>query len=293
MNVRAMRPATGWREMPRWRLAIAAVLVSSALLARPASAADSTSPAAAPPAATAACERATRFRTVLDVGHTADAPGALSARGVPENAFNLQLAHEIDKDLRAAGFDRTVLMVTAEAPPAGLFRRVARASGLKADLLLSIHHDAVPDRLIETWQFAGQEEHFNDRFPGHSVFVSTENGNHAMNLAFARLLGNALEARGLHYTPHYTDPIMGNRRRVLLDPQAGVYRYNKLIVLKEARMPAALLEAGSIVNRDEELLLATREHQALIAAAVVEAVDAFCTARSKPSPRSAALAKKR
>ncbi len=290
MNVQAMRPATGWREMPRWRLAIAALLVSSALLARPAPAADSNSPAVAPPAPTAACARAAGFRTVLDVGHTADVPGALSARGVPEYAFNLQLAHEIDKELRAAGFDRTVLMITAEAPPAGLFRRVARANGLKADLFLSIHHDAVPDRLIETWQFAGQEEHFNDRFPGHSLFVSTENSNRAMSLVFARLLGNALEARGLHYTPHYTDPIMANRRRVLLDARAGIYRYNKLIVLKEARMPAALLEAGSIVNRDEELLLATREHQALIAAAVVEAVDAFCTEQSKPS-RPAVAAK--
>ena len=56
---------------------------------------------------------------------------------------------------------------------------------------------------------------------------------------------------------------MGNRRRELLDAQAGVYRYDQLIVLKDTRMPAVLLEAGSIVNRDEELLLATPERQAL------------------------------
>lgn len=279
-----MRAATGSHQKPpSWRRGIAAVLACAALYAPPAPAADSDSAVAAPPPKAAACLRAARFRTVLDVGHTVDVPGALSARGVPEYAFNLRLAREIDKELRAAGFDNTVLMVTAEPPPGGLYRRAARASALNADLFLAIHHDAVPDRLAETWQFAGQQQHFSDRFPGHSLFVSTENANHAGSLAFARLLGNALEARGLHYTPHYTEALMGNRQRVLVDPQAGVYEYNKLIVLKEARMPAALLEAGSIVNRDEELLLATPEHQALIASAVVEAVDAFCVNQRQPN----------
>jgi N-acetylmuramoyl-L-alanine amidase len=44
-------------------------------------------------------------------------------------------------------------------------------------------------------------------------------------------------------------------------------------------MPAVLLEAGSIINRDEELLMGTPEHQAVIAAAVVDAVESFCQER--------------
>jgi N-acetylmuramoyl-L-alanine amidase len=283
MKARAMRRARGWREIARWRRGTAALVCGAALLAHPALAADAGSAVTPVPVKPASCARAARFRTVLDVGHTADVPGALSARGVPEYEFNLRLAHEIESELRAAGFDSTVLMVTAQAPPIGLFRRAARASALNADLFLAIHHDAVPDRLAEAWQFAGREQHFSDRFPGHSLFVSTENPNHAESLAFARLLGNALEARGLHYTRHYTESFMGSRQRVLLDPQAGVYQYNKLVVLREARMPAALLEAGSIVNRDEELVLATPERQALIAGAVVAAVDAFCVNQRQPN----------
>ena len=76
---------------------------------------------------------------------------------------------------------------------------------------------------------------------------------------------------------------MGNRRRELVDREAGVYRYDQLIVLKSTQMPAVLMEAGSIVNRSEELLLATPEHEAIMAGAVAEAVDAFCTALAKPS----------
>lgn len=250
----------------------------------------------APKPYAATCRRAATFRTVLDVGHTVEVPGALSARGATEYEFNLRLAREIDKELVAAGFGKTELMITADPPPVGLFKRAAHANDIKADLFLSVHHDSVPEALLETWQVDGQEQHFSDRWPGHSLFVSTENPNHAANLAFARLIGNALEARGLHYTPHYTDKIMGNRQRVLLDSKAGVYEYNKLIVLKETHMPAALLEAGSIINRTEELQLATPERQMEIAGAVVEAVDGFCAGRdAKPRPAQAerSSAKKR
>jgi N-acetylmuramoyl-L-alanine amidase len=225
-----------------------------------------------------ACDRAA-FRTVVDVGHTAEVPGAKSARGSTEYDFNLRLAQEIDKDLRAAGFGRTVLMVSTEPPTAGLYKRAARINELKADLLLSVHHDAVPDSLLESWQFDGQEQHYNDRFPGHSIFISNDNADPGGSLVFGRLLGNALKARGLRYTPHYTEKFMGHRQRLLVDAQAGVYRYDQLIVLKETRMPAVLLEAGSIVNRDEELVLATPERQALVGAAVVQAVEVFCVAR--------------
>jgi N-acetylmuramoyl-L-alanine amidase len=41
-------------------------------------------------------------------------------------------------------------------------------------------------------------------------------------------------------------------------------------------MPAVLLEAGSIINRDEELLLRSPAHRALITASVTEAVERFC-----------------
>ena len=56
----------------------------------------------------------------------------------------------------------------------------------------------------------------------------------------------------------------------------SVYRYDQLLILRTARMPSVLLEAGSIINRDEELLMGTDEHRLLIAGAVTDAVEAFC-----------------
>jgi len=72
---------------------------------------------------------------------------------------------------------------------------------------------------------------------------------------------------------------MGHRQRILVDAQAGVYRYDQLVVLRNAGMPAALLEAGSIINRDEELRMRSAQHQALVSDAVVDAVKSFCAAR--------------
>ncbi len=281
-----MRHATGCCEVRKWRRVAAAACVALAWLPRGAMAADSEATGPAAQRYTATCTRAGTFLPIIDVGHTAGAAGAMSARGVTEYEFNLRLARKISDDLRAAGFARTVLMVTTEAPRAGLFKRAAHANALKGDLFLSIHHDAVPETMLQTWQFNGTEQHYNDSYPGHSIFVSTEHRNHADSLAFAHRLGMALKSRGLAYTPHYTDAIMGSHRRVLLDRQAGVYEYNKLVVLMETQMPAALLEAGSIVNRDEELALATPERQALIGSAVVAAVDAFCAARKRSSLQS-------
>ena len=54
-------------------------------------------PVAGIPAA-AHCQRAA-FRVVVDVGHTVDVPGAISARGVPEYAFNLQLGQDVNQAL--------------------------------------------------------------------------------------------------------------------------------------------------------------------------------------------------
>jgi len=229
------------------------------------------------------CNRA-QFRVILDVGHTAEVPGAMSARGVPEYEFNLRLARDIKDRLVEAGFARTALLITAGPARAGLMKRVALANRSPADLFLSVHHDSVPAQFKEKWEYEGKPSQFSDRFKGHSIFVSYDNSERKASLLFASLLGKQLRQRGLQYTPHYTERFMGLRQRELVDAAAGVYRYDQLIVLRMTRMPAVLLEAGSIINRDEELDMISPERRSLIGEAVIEAVDMFCAARSRRQP---------
>jgi N-acetylmuramoyl-L-alanine amidase len=267
------------REMTTVRLGATVLATAAALMCAEGRGALSVEhgPKTATPQTT--CQRSD-FRVVIDVGHTEAVPGAMSARGVPEYAFNLNLAQDVKQALLSAGFDKTVLLITTKAPFLGLFERAIRANAMPANLFISIHHDSVPDDLLQTWQYEGQDHHFNDNYPGYAIFISNQNGDRAGSLLFGKFLGAELQARGLGYTPHYILPLMRHRRRELLDADAGVYRYDELIVLQRTHMPAALLEAGSIINRQEELVLASPERRAVTSAAIAAAVEDFCTARA-------------
>jgi len=238
----------------------------------------------------ATCDRAT-FHVVVDVGHSAKEGGARSARGASEYEFNLRLATQIVQALLDQGFAKTTLLITEDPKRSGLLKRVERANKMAPDLFLSIHHDSVPKQFKESWEFEDKKYGFSDRFPGHSIFISNDNADRAGSLLFGQLLGRELKTRGLQYTPHYVEPFMGNRRRVLVDVDAGVYRFDQLVVLRMTRMPAVLLEAGSIIHRDEELKLLAPERRGLITDAVTDAVVAFCTQRSKPNTTIARTSK--
>jgi N-acetylmuramoyl-L-alanine amidase len=221
------------------------------------------------------CDRS-KFRIALDVGHTAASEGATSARNIAEFVFNLRLARRIEEKLKSEGFAETRLLVTEGKARPSLLRRVAAANHMNANLFLSIHHDSVPNALLENWEFEGKKSHFSDRFTGYSVFVSRGNPDFRTSLAFAELVGRKMKAEGLPYAPQYTQAIMGRYRHPLLDKENGVYGNDELVVLRKTRMPAVLLEAGSIINRDEELKMGSPERQDIISSAVVAAVKDFC-----------------
>jgi N-acetylmuramoyl-L-alanine amidase len=234
-------------------------------------------PAALKPVATR-CDPA-KFRIVLDVGHTAESEGAISARNVSEFVFNLRLAKRIEEKLKAEGFRETRLLLTEGKARRSLVKRVAVANNLPADLLLSIHHDSVPNKFLEDWEFEGKKSRFSDRFSGYSVFVSRSNPDFKTSFAFAELIGKEMKAQGFDYAKQYSQAIMGRYQRELLNKETGVYRYDELIVLRKTRMAAVLLEAGSIINRDEELKMSSPERRDIISSGVAAALKEFCEPR--------------
>src|SRR5262249_39926887 len=120
------------------------------------------------------CDRST-FKIALDIGHTIQAPGAMSARGVAEYAFNSILAGRIGESLRDAGYRNTYLLTASGTGKRQLEQRTARANALGVNLFLSIHHDDVQPIYYSTWTYDGKSYHFSDKFSGYSIFVSYEN----------------------------------------------------------------------------------------------------------------------
>ena len=226
-----------------------------------------------PADADAAC-RADAFRIVVDVGHTPQSPGATSARGTPEFQFNLALANRTVRELDARGF-AVHMLVTAGEGRGQLDRRVKDANRLSPDLFLSIHHDSVQEQYLRTWQADGRKLRFSDRFSGHSIFVSRRNAKFRQARHFAALLADRLIAAGLRHSTHHAEPIKGENRP-WIDERRGIHAFDGLRVLRDVKATAVLLEAGIIVNRDDEIALASPERQGLIAGAIADAARDLC-----------------
>ena len=233
------------------------------------------SPAAgAPPAAGAeACNRAT-FAIAIDPGHTRAEPGATSARGVPERAFNEALAAQVVGTLRRAGFERTFATHADDDSAIRLDDRTRIAAQRGARLFVSIHHDSVQPPHLQGWTHHGSAHRYTPHIRGHSLFVSGRDGETAESLRFARLFGGELRRQCLVPTLHHAEPIAGESRE-LLDRGLGIHRYDDLAVLRTPSMPAVLFETAFISNPDDEGRLATADYRQKLADAIANAIKAY------------------
>jgi N-acetylmuramoyl-L-alanine amidase len=205
-------------------------------------------------------------RVALDIGHSRDRPGAVSASGKSEWSFNAALALRVEAALRTAGID--VVVLNRDGAALGLTQRPKKAAALGATLLLSLHHDSVQPRYLVNG--------VSDRFAGFGLFLSGENPRPEESALVAITLADRLLAAGFRPSLHHAEAIPGENRP-LLDAGRGIYRYDGLAVLRHASMAALLFEAGVIVNPSEEKILSSDASRDRMAGAIVAAVRDHCT----------------
>ena len=194
----------------------------------------------------------------VDVGHFHGEPGVISASGIPEFEFNLNLALETKKFLEKNGF--AVRMIGDKGNMVFLNRRTRAAAG--AELFVSIHHDSMRDSVIETKR---------DALAGFSLFISRRNPQLAKSLACASAIGSEMRAAGFTPSRYHADPVIGENRP-FADEVNGVHYYDNLGVAKTAKMAAVLVEAGVIANRMEEKRMLDPQVRARVARAVANGV---------------------
>jgi len=216
----------------------------------------------------------------LDVGHTKVSPGAISASGIPEYEFNLRIAQRLEATLQEGGTIQAFLINSEKSRT--LPERTRIAASKHADLFVSIHHDSAQDKYLDEREATdGKTQRYTNKFSGYSVFVSRKNPHYEQSLDLARRIGRAMKVN-FKFATHHNEPIAGENRPIV-DPEAGVYAFDDLVVLKTASMPAVLVECGVIVNPEEEKSLLTAERQATITAAVVRGIrDYFGQAPAPP-----------
>jgi N-acetylmuramoyl-L-alanine amidase len=211
------------------------------------------------------------FRVAIDIGHSASSPGAISARGVPEYNFNRNMARLLLLRLQQDPRFKGSFIVNDSGERMSLSSRPAIAENRGADVFLSIHHDSVYTDQLSQWFYQGKLMDVCDEIAGYSVFFSQINGSPGDSQQLANLIGGEIRRSGL--MPNLNHAGRGNR--VLMNPTKGVYTFNGLVVLKNADIPAVLVECGVIKNSREEVKLCDPRQQQRTVEALYRALTAF------------------
>ena len=186
------------------------------------------------------------FTVVIDAGHGGSDAGAVSG-DAKEKDINLALALKV-KDLAPEYHINVVLTRKTDELAGGksdirssLEYRAAMARDSKAELFVSLHVNSSAEGA-----------------PGHgfSAFVSPDNSHYAESVKLGSALLDAVK------TSYTTDDI-------LHQPTQRVY------VLRETAMPAALLECGFIDNPTDRAFIRDPHHQEAIARDILQGIQKY------------------
>lgn len=177
---------------------------------------------------------------VVDPGHGGSSTGAFYG-GTAESRLNLAIAQALAEELRALGASVVMTRKTdVDVSPAD---RAAMANRLKADLFLSVHCNV---SLTNS--------------SARGVYTAYHGGS-AQSRRAAELLKNAMvSAAGV--------------------PDMGAHDRSDLAVLRQTKMPAALLECGFMSTPEELEQLRRPEHQRALAQGAAYGAALFLSAAS-------------
>ena len=232
---------------------------------------------AAPPVAGAALPL-----VMLDPGHGGRDPGAIGFSGTYEKHVALAAAQELRRQLLATRRYRVELTRGRDVFVA-LEERVAAARRRGAALFVSIHADALSDTgvrgasvytLNETASdrqtaALAQRENAADRF-GTPNFQGTPPEVARILVSLVRQetrVGSTRMARSVVHSLAREVPLLPNPAR-----------HASFMVLKAADIPSVLVELGFMSNKADEAALRRPAHRALLATAMLRAVDAYFAA---------------
>ena len=197
-------------------------------------------------------------RVVIDPGHGGRwDTGAVGPNGLAESDLNLTLSRAVLDELAGRGITATTTR-TGDYPVV-LSVRGSFAEALRADALVSIHHNA------PTWS--------RRETPGSEVYVQSATAHHAR--ADSARLG------GLLYQEITTALATFDGIAWSGLPSAGVMRVlnsrgdDSYGMIRRPSVPTALVEYGYLSNPSEAELFATSEYIRVAAAATADAIEAY------------------
>lgn len=213
----------------------------------------------APPRSSSEFDSRPVRRVVIDPGHGGKDPGAIGTRGTREKDVVLRVALRVRDRLRAAGLETHLTRDSDRY--LSLEERTARANQLDADVFVSIHANASPNRKTR-----GLETYLLDtRYDGHTARVAArENGTTIEGLnETQRILASLRFGYNERYAARLAHEVHDSLYRSLVRKHRtardlGV-KHGPFLVLFMTDMPSILIETGFLSNRSEEKWLRNRD----------------------------------
>jgi N-acetylmuramoyl-L-alanine amidase len=185
-----------------------------------------------------------------------------------EKVYTLALAAELRDQLRKAGFN--VLLTRTKDTYVELPDRPALANQRGADLLVSLHFNATPTGkdMVE-----GPQTYCITPVGASSTDTQGEGSNHGPTPA------NRDEDESLLLAYQIQKALVGN-----LDADDRGVRRARFAVLRDARMPAILIEGGYMTNPYESRKIYSSAYRRQMAQAIVKGILAYQKLTSPPPP---------
>ena len=212
---------------------------------------------------------------VVDPGHGGRDPGAIGRRGIQEKDVNLRLGRKLAAQLERRGF--RVVMTRDSDRTLDLEERTAIAESANGDLFISLHANASPRRATR-----GIEIFYLDKdVERHSLEVAArENGIERAEvdslqhtLARLRVSEASVHSGALARIVH-DEIVPGVARRYRGMPDLGVKK-GPFYVLFLSSMPAILVEAGFLTNREDIKLLRNDGYLDEMAKQIAEGLEKY------------------
>ena len=217
-----------------------------------------------------------RKTVVIDPGHGGKDPGTLSGY-VVEKDLVLGVGLLLKGKLEARGIG--VEMTRDDDTFVPLEDRAAFPVPSEYNLFVSLHTNATgrgDAEGIETWVFGEPQD---DSLIDLAV---QENGGGEVGLertaraqeAAASIDGDLLREENLSYSTVLADSVQENLIGVTGGYNRGIKK-NYFVVIRDARVPAVLVELGFVDNPEEGPKLAEESYQEMLAEALAEGIEAF------------------
>jgi len=229
----------------------------------------------------------------IDPGHGGRDPGAIGPAGTHEKNVVLAIARELARQINATPGMRAHL-VRDNDTYIELPQRALRARRAKADMFVSIHADAAHNRAaygssVYTLSTRGASSQQARWLADRENSADLVGGASLSQDTLSNVLLEMAQSGHMRASQDAATHVLSGLRNVGKTHKANV-EYANFSVLRNADMPAMLVETGFISNAEEEQRLLDPAHQRRLASAVLNGINTYFIAQPPPGTLYAARA---